>query len=60
MEGNGSARIICADKIGDGLLIYFDDGKMGFYSTSLLRATLPEAVEVKNIDADDERQTLPF
>ena len=27
MEGNRSAQTICADKIGDGLLIYFDDGR---------------------------------
>ena len=57
MEGNGSAQIICADKIGDGLLIYFNDGKIGFYSSSLLRATLREAVEVKSNDVDEEQPT---
>ena len=57
MEGKISAQLICADKIGDGLLIYFDDGKIGFYSASLLRATLPEAVEVKCHDLDEGQPT---
>ena len=60
MERNSSAQIICADRIGDGLLIYFDDGRIGFYSTSLLRAVLPEAVEVESMDLDEEQPTWPF
>jgi hypothetical protein len=53
MDGKTSAQIICADRMGDGLLIYFDDGRIGFYSSSLLRATLPEAVEVEGMNLDD-------
>jgi hypothetical protein len=36
MERNASAQVICADRIGDGLLIYFDDGRIGLSVTGFL------------------------
>jgi hypothetical protein len=54
MEETNSPQIMRAEKIGDGLLIYFDDGKTGFYPTFLLRATLPQAIEVESMDLDEE------
>jgi hypothetical protein len=42
-----------------GVLVEFEDGKCALYSASLLRATLPQAVEfeVTDDDAEDTRRT---
>ena len=44
-----------AHKLGDGILVYFGDGKIAFFSPSLLRWILPYAIEFKkNADLDEE------
>jgi hypothetical protein len=40
-------RIIEAERMEDGVIITFDDGKCAVYSTSLLHDTLPQAEAVK-------------
>jgi hypothetical protein len=54
METTSTPQIVRADKIGDGLLIYFDDGKAAFYPTALLRVMFPEAIGAENFDLDEE------
>jgi hypothetical protein len=54
MDTTASPQLVRADKIGDGLLIYFDDGKAAFYPTALLQAMFPEAVQAENLDPDEE------
>jgi hypothetical protein len=43
-------HIICADRIGDGLLIEFDNRKCALYSAALLYKTLAKAIEVENTE----------
>jgi hypothetical protein len=60
METTSTPQIVRADKIGDGLLIYFDDGKAAFYPTTLLRAIFPEAVQAENLDLGEELASRRF
>jgi hypothetical protein len=54
METSGSP-VAHAHKLGDGILVYFVDGKIAFFSPSLLRGMLPYAIEFKkNADIDEE------
>ena len=43
MEGRSEPRIIFSDRMDNGMVIGFDDGKTAYYSAALLHATLPQA-----------------
>ena len=43
-------RIVSAEKLKEGLLIEFEDGRCAIFSDSLLFVTLPQAIEVKNTE----------
>ena len=45
--------VIAAERVRDGIIITFDDGKTAFYSATLLRSTLPQAKELKESDFDE-------
>ena len=59
METQSTSQIACVDTMDGGVLVEFEDGKCALYSASLLRATLPQAVEfeVTDDDAEDTRRT---
>jgi hypothetical protein len=54
MEPQAKPHIVSADRLGSGLIITFDDGKCGLYSTDLLYAILPQAQEVSDSKFDDD------
>jgi hypothetical protein len=37
------SRIIFSDRMDNGIVVGFDDGKTAYYSAALLHATLPQA-----------------
>ena len=43
-----------AHKLRDGILVYFDDGRIAFFSASLLCAALPLAIEFRDADLDGD------
>jgi hypothetical protein len=43
MEGRSEPRIIFSDRMDNGMVIGFDDGKTAFYSAALLHSALPKA-----------------
>jgi hypothetical protein len=45
-----------AHKLRDGILVYFDDGKIAFFSASLLRSILPYGIEFRNAPDEETRQ----
>ena len=45
-------RVIEAERLEDGVIITFDDGKHAIFPTSLLRATLPQAKVVGDSESD--------
>jgi hypothetical protein len=45
-----SPHIISADRIGDAVLIEFDDRKCALYTAALLYETLPKALEIENTE----------
>ncbi len=47
-----STEIIAAERLNDGLVIKFDDGKCAFYSALLLRATFAQARELDETRTD--------
>jgi len=58
METQPTSQIACVDTMDGGVLVEFEDGKCALYSASLLRATLPQAVEFEVTD-DAEDVTEP-
>ncbi len=56
MQMSAPPRIVTAERMGDGILIEFDDGKSALYSASLLYSALPLAVapDVPDIDGEEE------
>jgi hypothetical protein len=43
-----------AHKLGDGILVYFDDGKIAFFPASVHCTKLPYAIEFENADLGEE------
>jgi hypothetical protein len=43
MEVCSESRIIFSDRMDNGIVVGFDDGKTAYYSAALLHATLPQA-----------------
>jgi hypothetical protein len=48
METDATLRISFLDRMHDGLFIFFNDGKKGFYSADLLHSFLASAGRVEN------------
>jgi hypothetical protein len=48
MESAMESRVIFADRIGQGVIIEFDDGTSALYSASLLRSILPKAKRLRS------------
>jgi hypothetical protein len=46
MELSSPQRVIAADRMHDGLLIFFADGNKAFYSAALLYSVLEKAAEI--------------
>ena len=46
IESSSCPRIEHPHAIDDGVLVYFDDGKVALFSAALLRSILPDAVEI--------------
>lgn len=53
MENSSCPRIEHAYAVEDGVLVYFDDGKVALYPASLLHSMLPAAVEIKADSEED-------
>jgi hypothetical protein len=43
MDDRRKSRITFSDRLDNGIVVGFDDGKTAFYSAALLHATLPQA-----------------
>jgi len=43
MDDRRESRITFSDRLDNGIVVGFDDGKTAFYSAALLHATLPQA-----------------
>jgi hypothetical protein len=52
MKPSSTPRVIAADRMHDGLLIFFADGSKAFYSGSLLYSVLENAEEL-NLQAPE-------
>jgi hypothetical protein len=53
MASYNEPRIKSAERLAEGIVIAFDDGKFGFYSASLLYATLAQAEELDDSYIDE-------
>jgi len=56
MEGRPEPRIIFSDRLENGIVIGFDDGKTAYYSAALLHAALPQA-QMMPSDSEDTALT---
>jgi hypothetical protein len=43
MNGRPNPRITFSDRMDNGIVVGFDDGKTAYYSAALLHAVLPQA-----------------
>jgi hypothetical protein len=46
MRSDSQPRIIYAERLGDGVIVAFEDGKTAIYSSSLLRSFFSQAQEL--------------
>jgi hypothetical protein len=53
-----SSSVEHAHKLRDGVLVYFDDGRIAFFPASLLCAALPLAIEFENTDHNEGRTNV--
>jgi hypothetical protein len=56
IDGRPNPRITFSDRIDNGIVVGFDDGKTAYYSAALLHATLPQA---QMMPSDSEDSGLP-
>jgi hypothetical protein len=56
MKSSSAPSITSIDKLRDGIIVMFDDGKCALYSASLLHATLPQAHEFARSEWKDEQR----
>jgi len=55
MKTHTTPRIISAERLSDGVVVAFDDGKCALFSASLLHATIPQAEDLTDLpNPDDE------
>lgn len=52
MTDSETRRIISADRLEEGVVVKFDDGRCAFYSCALLYATLPQSQELDETELD--------
>jgi|HubBroStandDraft_2_1064218.scaffolds.fasta_scaffold3350709_1 hypothetical protein len=52
MDIRPDPRIIYLDRLGDGAVVTFDNGRSAYYSAALLYATLPQARAMPSGDED--------
>ena len=52
MDTRPDLRITFSDRMDNGIVVGFDDGKTAYYSAALLRATLPQAQAMPS-DSED-------
>jgi hypothetical protein len=52
MESSSDTRIVSAERMNEGLIIEFEDGKCAFFPTALLREILPQAIPVEEPEED--------
>jgi hypothetical protein len=52
MDARLDLRITFSDRMDNGIVVGFDDGKTAYYSAALLHATLPQA-QMMPSDSDD-------
>ena len=50
---DSTPHVVHAHKIEDGILVYFDDGRIAFFSTSLLCGLLPQAIQFDGTEGDE-------
>jgi hypothetical protein len=56
MDGRRESRITFSDRIDNGIVVGFDDGKTAYYSAALLHATLPQAQMTPSDSERDKQQ----
>jgi hypothetical protein len=54
MKNPLAVRISSVDRLNDGVIITFDDGKCALYSTDLLYATLDQAQLLEDLLDEEE------
>jgi hypothetical protein len=55
MDGATEHRVVYAERVGDDVVIEFDDGECALYSADLLRSMLAQATRVgSSLDGDSE------
>ena len=47
-------HVVYVERLRDSVVVGFDDGKTAVYSSALLYATLPQAVELVDPSPDEE------
>jgi hypothetical protein len=55
MEKDCPPHIISAERVGDGVLIEFNDRKCALYPATLLYETLPQAIAFRNTEPEGPR-----
>jgi hypothetical protein len=56
MDTPRASRITYVDRLYDGVVVTFEDGRCGFFSTALLYKTLPQAEELTDLPNPDEEE----
>ena len=54
MENQRKPHVLSADRLDDSIIITFDDGRCAMYSSALLYATLQQAEELYDPEAEDQ------
>ena len=54
MKSRAEPQIDCSERLSTGLVIRFEDGRCGFYSTKLLSDLFPEALTLHETASPDE------
>jgi hypothetical protein len=49
-----SPKVLYAERTRDGVLIEFADGRTAFYPASLLAEMFPKAIQVEELDPQEE------
>jgi hypothetical protein len=58
MEAPNGVKLVTAERIKGGLMLFFDDDLAAFYSASLLRSILDQAEPVHPLEADEIPEDL--
>ncbi len=55
MDGGRESHITFSDRMDNGIVVGFDDGKTAYFSAALLHATLPQAQMMPSDSEDSGR-----